>query len=84
VPYVWSYQYGRLLQIVGQPRRGSLARMSGGVADGERFVAVYRDPRDRVVGAVCVDNARAMLACRKAIKRQARIDELGLPDPARA
>jgi 3-phenylpropionate/trans-cinnamate dioxygenase ferredoxin reductase subunit len=84
VPYVWSYQYGRLLQIVGQPRRGSLARMSGGVADGERFVAVYGDPQDRVVGAVCVDNARAMLACRKAIKRQARIDELDLPDPARA
>ena len=84
VPYVWSYQYGRLLQIVGQPRRGSLARMSGGVADGERFVAVYGDPRDRVVGAVCVDNAKAILACRKAIKRQARIDELDLPDPARA
>jgi 3-phenylpropionate/trans-cinnamate dioxygenase ferredoxin reductase subunit len=84
VPYVWSHQYGRLLQIVGQPRRGSLARMSGGVGDGERFVAVYGDPQDRVVGAVCVDNARAMLACRKAIKRQARIDELDLPDPARA
>jgi 3-phenylpropionate/trans-cinnamate dioxygenase ferredoxin reductase subunit len=84
VPYVWSYQYGRLLQIVGQPRRGSLARMSGGVADGERFIAVYGDPQDRVVGAVCVDNARAMLACRKAVKRQARIDELDLPDPARA
>jgi NADPH-dependent 2,4-dienoyl-CoA reductase/sulfur reductase-like enzyme len=84
VPYVWSYQYGRLLQIVGQPRRGSLALVSGGVADGERFVAVYGDPRDRVVGAVCVDNAKAMLACRKAIKRQARIDELHFPDPARA
>jgi NADPH-dependent 2,4-dienoyl-CoA reductase/sulfur reductase-like enzyme len=84
VPYVWSHQYGRLLQIVGQPRRGSLARMSGGVSDGERFVAVYGDPQDRVVGAVCVDNARAMLACRKAINRQARIDELDLPDPARA
>jgi NADPH-dependent 2,4-dienoyl-CoA reductase/sulfur reductase-like enzyme len=83
VPYVWSYQYGRLIQIVGRPSSGAPVVISGRPAEGESFLAVYAGPQGRVVGAVCVDNARAMMACRKAIKQGLTVEALRLPEATR-
>jgi NADPH-dependent 2,4-dienoyl-CoA reductase/sulfur reductase-like enzyme len=75
VPYVWSHQYGRFIQIVGQPRRGQPTITWGHIADGP-FRAVYTDSAGLVVGAVSVDDPRTTMTCRKAIKKGTAVTAL--------
>jgi NADPH-dependent 2,4-dienoyl-CoA reductase/sulfur reductase-like enzyme len=79
VPFVWSDQYGRRIQIVGRPSAGRVAVVGGGVGE-DSLSAVYADRDGIVVGAVCVDDARTMLKCRKAIARRQHVADLGLAD----
>lgn len=79
VPYVWSHQYGHLLQIVGRPQWGHPARIHGGLAAGENYVAAYAAPDGQLIGALCIDNTRAMMACRRAIKKGIDADVLQIP-----
>jgi NADPH-dependent 2,4-dienoyl-CoA reductase/sulfur reductase-like enzyme len=79
VPYVWSHQYGRMIQIVGLPRHGEPTLIEGDIAEGP-IRAVYSDAADFVVGAVCVDDPRGTMTCRKAIKRKLTVSELSLGD----
>lgn len=82
VPYVWSDQYGRRIQIVGLPSRGILAHLAG---DGpEDLVAVYTDGAGTVVAAVVVDDPRAFMKLRKAVTKRAFLSELDLPEAAPA
>jgi len=74
VPYVWSDQYGRRIQIVGRPAAGRPAFVDGSVEE-ERFMAVYADG-ESVVGALVVDDPRAMMKCRKAIAGGLNVDDL--------
>ena len=76
VPYVWSDQYGRRIQIVGRPTAGKLRALRGGI-DQDSLVAVYADPAGAVVGAVAVDDPRALMTCRKAIMAGTAADGLG-------
>ncbi|WP_405467374.1 NAD(P)/FAD-dependent oxidoreductase [Streptomyces canus] len=82
VPYVWSDQYGRRIQIAGRPGEGRLAGLRGGVEDGE-LTAAYADEAGRAVGAVVVDDPRAFMSCRKAVTAGADAAGLGL-DPVEA
>ncbi|MDQ2811946.1 MAG: NAD(P)/FAD-dependent oxidoreductase [Actinomycetota bacterium] len=65
VPYVWSDQYQRRIQIVGWPGRADGVTVIEDASDG-RHVAVYE--RDgRTVGMLTVDSPRAMIKGRRAI-----------------
>ncbi|UIX35270.1 NAD(P)/FAD-dependent oxidoreductase [Streptomyces sp. GQFP] len=75
LPYIWSDQYGRRIQIVGRPGAGEVAAVHGGI-DEERFVAVYADQAGVAVGALVVDDPRTLMKCRKAI--DAGLDVTGL------
>ena len=77
VPYVWSDQYGRRIQIAGRPGEGTLSALRGGVEDGA-LTAVYADEAGRAVGAVVVDDPRTFMSCRKAISSGAGVAGLGL------
>jgi NADPH-dependent 2,4-dienoyl-CoA reductase/sulfur reductase-like enzyme len=70
VPYVWSDQYERRIQIVGRPMLGSLVALSGGVEAGESLTAVYADADGLTVAAVVVDDPRTLMKMRKAITRR--------------
>jgi len=80
VPYVWSDQYGHRIQIVGRPATGELVSLTGSAED--HLVATYADGAGAVVGAVVVDDPRAMLQLRKAIMKGARASELVAPKAA--
>lgn len=51
VPYFWSDQYDRKLQLAGRPRPGDEMRVVSGSLEERRFVALYGRDR-RVVGAL--------------------------------
>lgn len=68
LPYVWSDQYGRRIQIIGLPSRGELVLTRGSVATGD-LVAVYADTDGLLVGALVVDNPRTLMKCRKAVMK---------------
>lgn len=66
LPYVWSDQYGRRIQIIGRPSLGVPVIRRGDVETGG-FVAGYADADDVLVGALVVDNPRLLMKFRKAI-----------------
>lgn len=68
LPYVWSDQYGRRIQIIGLPSRGELVITRGSVATGD-LVAVYADTDGVLVGALVLDNPRTLMKCRKAVMK---------------
>ncbi|MEV8539641.1 FAD-dependent oxidoreductase [Streptomyces sp. NPDC051572] len=75
LPYIWSDQYGRRIQIVGRPGTGEVAAVHGAI-DEEWFVAVYADRAGVAVGALVVDDPRMLMKCRRAI--DAGLDVSGL------
>ncbi|MFJ9543774.1 FAD-dependent oxidoreductase [Streptomyces sp. NPDC101225] len=77
VPYVWSDQYGRRIQIAGRPAEGRLSALRGGIANGT-MTAVYADPAGTAVGALVVDDPRTFMSCRKAIASGADVGGLDL------
>jgi NADPH-dependent 2,4-dienoyl-CoA reductase/sulfur reductase-like enzyme len=74
VPYVWSDQYGRRIQITGRPAMGEVKAMRGDIAQGP-LAAVYADRAGTVVGAIVVDDPRTLMKCRKAIAKRLDIRE---------
>ena len=76
VPYVWSDQYGRRIQVIGRPAAGELRALHGGI-DEESLTAVYAGPAGAVIGAVVVDDPQALVKCRKAIRAGAAVSDLG-------
>jgi len=65
VPYVWSDQYDRKIQIVGRPAPGDDLTVVEDHSDG-RHVAVY-ERAGRVVGMLTIGSPRTMLKGRRAI-----------------
>ena len=74
LPYVWSDQYGRRIQIVGRPAAGTPVLVKPGPAP----LAVYTDPGGVLVGAVVVDDPRALMKLRKAVLARLPLAELDL------
>jgi NADPH-dependent 2,4-dienoyl-CoA reductase/sulfur reductase-like enzyme len=74
VPYVWSDQYDRRIQIVGRPATGTV----GAIVEGEddRWAAVYVDPAGIVVGAVGLSQPRVVMKCQRAIASGAMVDSI--------
>src|SRR5262249_2179913 len=61
LPYVWSDQFGRRLQIFGRIEPGDA--IEGGYAEGDRFVALSRRG-GRLEGAVAYDALKQVLPYR--------------------
>lgn len=66
LPYVWSDQYGKRIQIIGRPASGSLAMLRGEAHTGD-LVACYTDTDGALVGALVVDNPRLLMQFRRAV-----------------
>ena len=84
VPYVWSDQYGRRIQIVGRPHPSHAATIIEDAESG-RHVAVYQD-QGQVRGVLTIDAPKLMLRGRRAIVGGQSAEELiaGLGLTARA
>jgi len=65
VPYVWSDQYGRKIQIVGRPAATDEITVNEDPSEG-RHTAVY-ERGGRVAGMLTVDSPRMMLKGRRAV-----------------
>jgi NADPH-dependent 2,4-dienoyl-CoA reductase/sulfur reductase-like enzyme len=59
VPYVWTDQFGRAMQLVGRPHADDDVEVEEGDVTCGPFVASYRR-RGRLAAALCVDAARAL------------------------
>lgn len=75
LPYVWSDQYGCRFQIIGRPNLGALAHREGSVAEG-RFVALFADDDGRPVGALSLNDPKAITRYRKNHKRSGSVQDL--------
>jgi NADPH-dependent 2,4-dienoyl-CoA reductase/sulfur reductase-like enzyme len=78
VPYVWSDQYGRRIQIVGRPATGELAGIVGGVEPGQSLGAVFATAGGTVVGAVVLDNPKLFMRLRKAVAQRLDVSDVPL------
>ncbi|OXR41253.1 Putidaredoxin reductase [Nocardia cerradoensis] len=74
LPYVWSDQYGKRIQIIGRPALGTARILRGDLISGD-LVAGYADTDGVLVGALVVDNPRLLGGFRRAITGGQHIDE---------
>ncbi|HKA85462.1 MAG TPA: FAD/NAD(P)-binding oxidoreductase [Acidimicrobiales bacterium] len=70
VPWFWSDQYDRKIQLAGRSSGADEVRVVDGSTDERRFVALYRRD-DRVVGALAMNRPRQLLAFQRLIERGA-------------
>ena len=74
VPWFWSDQYDRKIQLAGRSADADEVRIVDGSTDERRFVALYRRG-DRLTGVLAMNRPRPLLAYRKLIERGATWDE---------
>jgi NADPH-dependent 2,4-dienoyl-CoA reductase/sulfur reductase-like enzyme len=80
VPWHWTDQFGRNLQILGDPDpRFPLIERA---AEGGRLTALALDEEGRARGAVLIDNGREATPCRRLLAGGRRLDAGLLADPA--
>jgi 3-phenylpropionate/trans-cinnamate dioxygenase ferredoxin reductase subunit len=79
VPYVWSDQYGKRIQIVGRPVDGVLADVRGSID--ASMTARYVDESGTIVGAVVVDDPRGYVQLRRAILQRSTLPPALAPLP---
>src|SRR5262249_7189633 len=78
VPYAWSDQYGRRVQIAGQPG-GSPALLEGGLDTADNpLTAVWTATDGRVTGALVVDNPRTFQRLSQAVRKGTGLDGVDL------
>lgn len=84
VPWFWSDQYDRKIQLAGVPT--SKAELVQGSFDEQRFVQIFLDDDDAFVGALTWNRPRQAIQSRQLITRGAPLDEvretLAPPPPA--
>jgi hypothetical protein len=82
VPWFWSDQYDRKIQLAGRSAGADEVRVVDGSTDERRFVALYRRG-DRVVGALAMNRPRELLVHQRLIERGASwCEALAEADPA--
>lgn len=83
IPWFWSDQYDRNLQIAGVPERYDSVVLRG-AADGDPRTAsflLFALAADRLVAAYAVNNPRDLRTARQFIERGAPVDAARLADP---
>lgn len=73
VPWLWSDQYGRNIQILGYPERGVTCVARGKPATGSGCW-LFLDPHRKPTGAIAIDAARDLRPVRKAIEADKSLD----------
>jgi 3-phenylpropionate/trans-cinnamate dioxygenase ferredoxin reductase component len=82
VPWFWSDQYDRKIQLAGRSAGADEVHVVDGSTEERRFVALYRRG-DRLVGVLAMNRPRPLVAYRGLIERGASWDEaLGQAAPA--
>ena len=80
VPYFWSEQYGRQLQLAGSHRPGDVVTVVEGSTDSRSFVATYE--RDgRLVAVLGLDAGGAFARWRRTLRTQHAAYTAALPAP---
>jgi 3-phenylpropionate/trans-cinnamate dioxygenase ferredoxin reductase component len=74
VPWFWSDQYDRKIQLAGRSADADEVRIVDGSTGERRFVALYRRG-DRITGVLAMNRPRPLLTYRKLIERGASWDE---------
>jgi 3-phenylpropionate/trans-cinnamate dioxygenase ferredoxin reductase subunit len=74
VPWFWSDQYDRKIQLAGRSADADEVRIVDGSTDERRFVALYRRG-DRITGVLAMNRPRPLLTYRKLIESGATWDE---------
>lgn len=74
VPYVWSDQYDRKIQMLGSPHGDDLLTVVEGALSQERFVVLY-ERRGRLTGVLSSNRPRALMAYRALLERAASFEE---------
>jgi 3-phenylpropionate/trans-cinnamate dioxygenase ferredoxin reductase component len=74
VPWFWSDQYDRKIQLAGRSSDADEVRIVDGSTDERRFVALYRRG-DRLTGVLAMNRPRPLLTYRRLIERGASWDE---------
>jgi NADPH-dependent 2,4-dienoyl-CoA reductase/sulfur reductase-like enzyme len=81
VPWFWSDQYDRKIQLAGRSAGADEVRVVDGSTEERRLVALYRRG-DRVVGALAMNRPRQLLAYQRLIEHGASWAEaIGSTDP---
>jgi 3-phenylpropionate/trans-cinnamate dioxygenase ferredoxin reductase subunit len=70
VPWFWSDQYDRKIQLAGRSADADEVRVVDGSVDERRFVALYRRG-DRLIGALAMNRPRLLVAFRGLVERRA-------------
>jgi 3-phenylpropionate/trans-cinnamate dioxygenase ferredoxin reductase subunit len=86
VPYVWSEQFGRYLQLVGLPGPAERTVVRGDLAgprEEEGSAVCWLDDSDRLTAVLAVDRPRELVQGRKLIAGGAVLDPRLLADAAR-
>ena len=74
VPWFWSDQYDRKIQLAGRSSGADEVRVVDGSTDERRFVALYRRG-DRLVGVLAMNRPRLLMTFRGLVERGAGWDE---------
>jgi 3-phenylpropionate/trans-cinnamate dioxygenase ferredoxin reductase subunit len=74
VPWFWSDQYDRKVQLAGRSSQADEVRVVDGSTDERRFVALYRR-RDRIAGVLAMNRPRLLVGFRALVERGASWDE---------
>lgn len=73
VPWFWSDQYDRKIQLAGVT--GPRAEVVNGSFDEQRFVQLYADDAGRFVGALAWNRPRQAIQARQLLEQEATLDE---------
>jgi NADPH-dependent 2,4-dienoyl-CoA reductase/sulfur reductase-like enzyme len=74
VPWFWSDQYDRKIQLAGRSAGADEVRIVDGAIEERRFVALYRRG-DRLVGVLAMNRPRLLVTYRGLVERGAAWDE---------
>ena len=74
VPWFWSDQYDRKIQLAGRSSGADEVKVIDGSTEERRFVALYRRA-DRVVGVLAMNRPRLLMTFRALVERGATWDE---------
>jgi hypothetical protein len=74
VPWFWSDQYDRKVQLAGRSSGADEVRVVEGSTAERRFVALYRRG-DRLVGVLAMNRPRLLVTYRALVERGATWDE---------
>jgi 3-phenylpropionate/trans-cinnamate dioxygenase ferredoxin reductase component len=74
VPYFWSDQHGRKLQMLGRPSGDDEVELASGSLADAKFTFVYHR-QGRTTGVLGVASPRQVMLCRAAVERAAPLEE---------